>query len=132
MMTGRDWIRRLQRRIDRLGVDLEFGSRYARAQDAEAIMVHSIDHPRILICFRDQDPTVSAVLEELAHAAQVRRGHFSHLDAEEQIIRREIEANECLDRLGERLQLSEDERAGTRQRLAQERARLARRARWYR
>jgi hypothetical protein len=129
-MTGLDWLRRLSRRIDRLGVEMEFDSSYARSRNAEAVTVSSLDHPRILICFRDQKPSVSAVLEELAHVAQERRGHFSDCDAEERIIRRELEANECLDRLGERLHLPEEERARTRQRLTRERARLAAREGW--
>lgn len=131
-MNGRHWLRRLSRRIDHLAVEFEFGSNYARERDAEAVTVSSIDHPKILICFRDPEPSASAVLEELAHVAQERQGHFADLDIEEQNIRREIEANQCLDRLGERLGLPEDDRRRTRERLHAERLRLEKLEAWRR
>ena len=131
-MDGPSWKRHLRQWMRKLRVDVEYGSDYARARGVEAVTLPSIDHPAIKICFRDETPRASAILEELAHAAQERRRHFAEADAEEQNALREIEAKQCLDRLADRLQIPDVERDVTRVQLARERARLARLTRWRR
>lgn len=131
-MSGLEWLKRLARMMEVLKVEYRLDSEYLkrRAPNAEGDTITSIDHPNPLILFRDAEPTASAVLEEVAHALQHRRGHFAECDIIERSCRREIEVAECLIANAARYALPEAETLRTRRQLADYRERLAHHVGW--
>lgn len=102
--------------MKRLNVAYEAGTADARRYlnergDAEAVTIPFPGSP--FIYFREEEPSASAVLEELAHVLQEHRGHWKDCDLREMAARREIEAKECLDSHGEVWDLPLEERAVT-------------------
>lgn len=126
-MTGTDLLAKFSQRLSRWQVDVHVGTRDAleyfawadrRGGGSEAATLCFGDH--ILLYFRSEQPTASAVLEEIAHVMQQRHGHFAEAPVRELEIRRELEVHACLDERGERLGLHEDERRQTRLLLARD------------
>lgn len=122
---------RFERTRVRLNVDMDLGSpdteRLLAQQSAEAATW--ILEQGYLLLFR-KDPTVSAVLEEHAHILQEHRSRFSEAPTGEQILLREIEVKECLERNAEQFAIPQAERAVTLGLLQQYRNELAARRRW--
>jgi hypothetical protein len=129
MVTGQEWLARFAASMARLGVSYEAGTPDARRYleqrgDAEAVTIPFPGSP--FIYFRDSEPAASAVLEELAHVLQERRGRWADCDLREMVARREIEAKECLDSHGELRYIPTHERAATLTQLDLERRQLER------
>ena len=117
--TGTDWLKRLSRRLQRLHVEVELGSPDAveilRRQDAEGVTIQ--DDQGATILFRDAEPTVSVVLEEVTHVLQEMEHRFEHRDGLVTMARREVEVRECLIQNRERLGIPEAEDDVSRQQL---------------
>lgn len=125
--TGSQWLQLARRRLARFGVELELGTAEAiewlGVQGAEAVTWwHGETGATIL--FRDESPTLSAVLEEFAHVAQYREGRFRDYDARLMACLMEIEAKECLIDRKMAFGIPDDEHARTTELLQQERAKL--------
>jgi len=106
-----DWLKRFSRRLQRLNVEVDLGSPNAveilRLQNAEGVTVQ--DELGATILFRDAEPTVSVVLEEVTHVLQEREHRFGHEDGLVTMCQREIEVRECLIRNREQLGIPEAE-----------------------
>ena len=117
--TGKEWLRRFSRRLQRLNVEVDLGSPDAitilHRQNAEGAIIQ--DDQGATILFRDAEPTVSVVLEEVAHVIQEREHRFVHRDVLITIEKREIEVRECLIQNRERWGIPEAEDAVSRQQL---------------
>ncbi len=128
MTSGTEWLNRLRRRLQRLGVEVDLGSsdafEYLRYRGGEAV-TWEVDGGTIIL-FRDTKPTISAVLEEVAHALQAVQGRFADEDARIMVCKREIEAKECLIKHRCNLEIPASEDAVTRQQLDEERSELER------
>jgi hypothetical protein len=74
----------------------------------------------ITLLFREYEPSLSAVLEELAHVSQAKAQRFIECDIREMLHRREIEAKECLVDHAPTFRIPASEDAATRQQLAAE------------
>ena len=111
--SGTEWLGRLGRRLRSLNVEVDLGSPDAveilRRQDAEGVTIQ--DETGATILFRNAEPTVSVVLEEVTHVLQEIGRRFVHQDALVTMCFREIEVRECLILHGERLGIPEAEDA---------------------
>lgn len=133
-MDGLGWLRRLSRSKERLKIEVQLATdeahqHLARA-GAEAAMYGPLDDGGYVIYFRSAEPTASAVLEEFAHVLQDHRKHFSKLPFAEMLLRREIEAHECLDAHADVWQLPQGERDQTLGLLQQDRDLLGKLVPW--
>jgi hypothetical protein len=127
--TGTEWLGRLARLLKKHNVDVELGTPEAAAVlqwrgGAEGWTMPGDDGATIL--FRDAVPTISVVLEEVAHALQAAQHRFEDMDAMEMNCHREIEAKQCLIDRRERLGIPEVEDQDTREQLAREHRELER------
>lgn len=126
MRTGREWLRMFDRRLRARNIEVDSGSDEAcevlSRQGGEAMTVG--DDKGVTILFRDKNPSVSAVLEEVAHALQHQARRYVERDALEMQCCREIEAKACLVEKEARLGIPSDETATTRKQLDEERRRL--------
>lgn len=117
--TGTDWLKCLSRRLRRLNVEVELGSPDAveilRRQDAEGVTIQ--DDQGATILFRDSNPTVSVVLEQVTHVLQEIEHRFAHRDGLVTMLRREVEVRECLIQNRERLGIPKAEDDVSRQQL---------------
>ncbi|HNI59779.1 MAG TPA: hypothetical protein PKW11_07540 [Pseudomonadota bacterium] len=133
-MDGLAWLQRFSRSRDRLKLDVQLATDEARQQleraGAEAAMYGPFDDGGYVIYFRSAQPTASAVLEEFAHVLQDRKKHFSKLPLPEMVLRREIEAHECLDEHADTWSLPPSEREQTMGLLQQDRDNLDKLASW--
>jgi len=101
-----------------------------RLQNAEAATLQ--DENGATLLFRDTQPTISAVLEEVTHVLQGIEHRFEHPQDELVTMgRREIEVRECLIQHRERLGIPESEDDVSRKQMKIYRADLERRlAEW--
>lgn len=123
--TGNGLLGELEPILHRLRVNCETDSEYPGLQKAEAMMVQ--DEAGATVCFASRTPTLSAVLEELAHVAQGRGTPAPEDDIFLVLYRREVEAKECLIENAETLGIPETETLETALQLTQYREALARR-----
>jgi hypothetical protein len=127
--TGTEWLQRFSRRFRLLNVEIELGSPDAvevlRRQDAEGLTIQ--DENGATILFRDAEPSLSVVLEEVTHVLQEIEHRFVHKDALVTMYQREIEVRECLILHCERLGIPEAEDCASKAQLEGYRANLERR-----
>lgn len=114
LASGRDLLDRLESKLQRLGIIWELASEYALLRGAEAMMVP--DESGATLCFASDEPSLSAVLEELAHAAQWR-GPAPEEDLRIVRDRREVEAKQCLVDHAETLRIPDPENVQTQRQL---------------
>lgn len=76
--------------------------------------------------FRDREPTISAVLEEVAHVLQAVQGRFADEDVRIMSCKREVEAKECLIKHAHNLGIPASEDALTRGQLDDQQRELER------
>jgi hypothetical protein len=121
--TGPEWLARFARIFAQLHVEVDLGSTDAiamlRFQGGEAVTI--ADEEGATILFGSRAPSASAVLEEVAHVLQHRRGRFVGEDLLVMRCLREIEAKECLLTKGATLGIPPDEQKATRRQLLEER-----------
>lgn len=126
--TGTEWLGRLGRWLGRHNVDVDLGSPDAveilRRQAAEGVTIHGDGGATIL--FRDREPSISVVLEEVTHVVQAIKGRFAEEDARVMSCMREIEVREHLLERGERLGIPREEDDVSRRQLSDYRADLER------
>jgi hypothetical protein len=122
--TGPEWLARFARIFAQLHVEVDLGSTEAiamlRIQGGEAVTI--ADDQGATILFGSRAPSASAVLEEVAHVLQHRRGRFVDQDILVMRCLREIEAKECLLTQGARFGVLPDEQEATHRQLLEERA----------
>lgn len=121
--SGRDILDQLKSKLRRLGIIWELASDLALLRGAEGVTVP--DESGATICFASDAPSLSAVLEELAHVAQWR-GPAPDEDLRVVRERREVEAKQCLVDHAETLRIADDETVETQRQLDDCRRSLAR------
>lgn len=121
--SGRDLLDHLAPKLRRLGIIWELASEYALLRGAEGVTVP--DEFGATLCFASNSPSLSAVLEELAHIAQWR-GPAPDEDLRIVRDRREVEAKKCLVDHAETLRIPDPETVQTRRQLEDCRRSLAR------
>jgi hypothetical protein len=124
--SGLEWLGRFERTLHIAHVEVDLGGEQAlailklRGDDGEAVTY--ADDAGATILFRSNEPTISAVLEELAHALQARKKRFYDKDIQEMGCLQEIEAKECLLEHGAALGIPAQEEAITRGQIEKQRA----------
>ncbi len=131
MKSGAQWLSQLGPRLARLNVEVDLGSDEAvaylryRGGEAEAV-TWELDGGAKIIMFRDREPTISAVLEEVAHVLQAVQRRFADEDVRIMSCKREVEAKECLIMYAHNLGIPASEDALTRRQLDEQQRELER------